>query len=137
MSPGGSAVRGQKLFVRPIEPDDRGAVRTLLSPAETAEIPAIGLIGRLVGQTVAVAALSLTEDAIRIDQLVVAPELRRKRIGRLMVDEVESLARKLNRSWVVASPQAPIAAFLARIGFATEDDQLRRRVGRPGVGEGS
>jgi N-acetylglutamate synthase-like GNAT family acetyltransferase len=130
-------VRGQKLFVRPIEAGDSGAVAELLCETDVPRVPSMGLIGKLAGKIVAVAALSLTADAVHIDDLVVAAELRRKWIGRLMVDEVESLAQKMERSWITAQAESPIRDFLVRVGFAAADSRLQRRVRGRSAGAGS
>src|ERR1700687_5633554 len=91
-------MRGQKLFVRPIESADRDAVsRFLQAQSDTSPVPACGLLGKLVGELVSVVAMQITADAIQIDDIVVARDLRRKRIGRVMLDEVEQIAAKMDR----------------------------------------
>jgi GNAT superfamily N-acetyltransferase len=116
------------LFVRPIEAGDGDAVRAFLGRhAASAGVPQCGLIGKLVGELVAVLSMDVTEREIRINDLVVAPELRRKRIGRVMLNELEQLAAKLERPWIVAD--APrMEEFLLRVGFEKDGEQMRRRV---------
>lgn len=110
-------MRGQKLFVRPIESGDREAIRTFLARnSTTTEPPLCGLIGKLVGELVAVMAVEFTPDAVRIDDLVVAKELRRKRIARVMLSEAAALAVKMDRQWLETS-RNDATEFLARVGF--------------------
>ena len=125
-------LRGQRLFVRPIESTDRDAVRTFLAThASGAGMPQTGLIGKLVGNLVAVLAMEVTPDAIRVDDLVVAGELRRKQIGRVMIMELADLAAKMERDWLVAE-RGDAAAFLRRVGFVEEGkgERMVRRVKR-------
>ena len=114
-------MKGQKLFVRPIEESDHDAIRAFLARnSTTAAIPRCGLLGKLVGELVAVLAMEITGDGVRIDDLVVAEELRRKRIGRVMIAEAESIARKMDREWLYAERSNE---FLIRVGF--EDGRKR------------
>ena len=120
-------MRGQKLFVRPIDAADAEAIRDFLAEhaPSHASVPSCGLLGKLLGDVVAVLSMEITDDAVRVDDLVVAKELRRKRIGRGMLAEAEALAAKMDRQWLVAREHE----FLRRLGFSGEGE-LRRRVGR-------
>jgi len=119
-------VRGQKLFIRPIDGSDHDAIRAFLRRhAPSTPVPATGLIGKLLGDIVAVLAMSLTDEALRIDALVVAEELRRKRIGRFMMEEAVSMASKLDKTWVECTGEH---AFLHRVGFVADGWVMRRRV---------
>lgn len=116
-------MRGQRLFIRPIESGDAGVVRVFFAANDkSGDPPSLGLIGKLVGDVVAVLAMELTADAVRIADLFVARELRRKRIGRYMVDELGRLARKMDRDRVVVRAGNEAAEFFRRIGF--EDGEL-------------
>jgi predicted GNAT family N-acyltransferase len=122
-------VRGQKLFVRPIENGDSDSIRSFLkSNGGRITQTDCGLVGKLVGDLVAVVAMELEGDALRIDDVVVATELRRKRIGRFMLDEVERLASKLERKRVVVSGRAPLREFFQRTGFREDGEWLVRDV---------
>lgn len=123
-------MRGQRLFVRPIETADRDAVRAFLATQGEAEsAPATGLIGKLVGNLVAVLSMEVTPEAIRVNDLVVAAELRRKRIGRVMLIELADLAAKMERDWLVVERDGG-REFLRRVGFVEEGERMVRRVGR-------
>lgn len=124
-------MRGQELFVRPIEPGDSETLcRFLAEHANSSTPPAFGLIGKLVGELVAVMGIDLsTPGRVRIESLVVAPEFRRKRVGRGMVRELELLAAKLEREWLVVEPAVQGHEFLRRTGFVEEGAAMVRRVG--------
>ena len=89
-------------------------------------VPRSGYIGKLVGELVAVLAVTPSEDGeLRVENLVVAEELRRKRIGRFMLDEA---ARQAGVTLVIERP-GEARAFFERVGFVQSDERLVRRVG--------
>ena len=121
-------MRGQRLFVRPIERGDDDAVRAFLGGPDP---PRTGLVGKLVGNLVAVLSMEVTADAIRVDDLVVARELRRKQIGRVMLNELADLAAKMEREWLIVEfdrERNDAREFLLRVGFVEEDGRMRRKV---------
>ena len=123
-------MKGQRLFVRPIDAGDTTAVDAFLSLHEASGAsPACGLVGKLVGELVAVLSMEVTETAIRLDDLIVAKELRRKRIGRVMMNELEALAAKMDRVRIEA-PRGRGDEFLQRVGFREEGTKWVRVVGR-------
>jgi GNAT superfamily N-acetyltransferase len=125
-------MRGQRLFVRPIEPGDAETVDKFLAMhSKRHGVPACGLIGKLVGELVAVMAIDLAEsNGVRVDDLIVAPELRRKRIGRVMMNELEALAAKMERDWLIAEGPESAREFLRHVGFIDEGARMVRRVAR-------
>ena len=123
-------MRGLRLFVRPIEPDDRTIVSDFLQTQNApAPFPACGLLGKLLGEVVAVVAIDITADALRIADIIVARDLRKKRIGRAMLREVEQLAVKMERDRVVIDDARDAQEFFRRVGFVSEGDRWIRRVG--------
>lgn len=126
-------MRGLRLFVRPIEPGDDPVLRDFLArnrgsaaaPCDPPHsgTPAWGLLGKLLGDVVAVVASSSDGDSLRIDEIVVARELRRKWIGRVMVRETAALAAKLDHRRVVVDQAHGADEFYRRVGFATEGDR--------------
>jgi GNAT superfamily N-acetyltransferase len=127
-------MRGQRLFVRPIDAGDADSVREFLARHHPgAASPSCGLLGKLVGELVAVLSMEVTESAVRLDHLIVAKDLRRKRIGRVMMNELEALAGKLDRTRIEASPSDQTSdqadEFLRRVGFVEEGGRFVRRVG--------
>jgi ribosomal protein S18 acetylase RimI-like enzyme len=123
-------LRGLRLYVRPIDSADTEAVSAFLSRHATAPAgtPAWGLLGKLLGDIVAVVALQITDDALRVEDIVVARELRRKRIGRAMLREVEQLAAKFERNRVVVDDAGDAQEFFRRVGFQNEGDRWFRVV---------
>jgi N-acetylglutamate synthase-like GNAT family acetyltransferase len=122
-------MKGQRLFIRPIEASDAPALTDFLAlHAPGFPVPACGLLAKLVGDIVAVIALDLDAgDSVRITGIVVAATLRKKRIGRSVVEEAAQLARKLDRATLVAGEDVP-AEFLRRVGFEESGSLLVRRV---------
>jgi ribosomal protein S18 acetylase RimI-like enzyme len=127
-------VRGLRLFVRPIEATDHSEVEAFFSgKAEVSEAkhrpaPACGLLGKLLGDIVAVVALEITDDALRVADVTVARELRRKWIGRVMMREVEQLAMKMDRRRIVVEHAGDAQEFFRRVGFQTEGERWVRVV---------
>jgi GNAT superfamily N-acetyltransferase len=120
-------VKGQKLFVRPIEAADADAVRAFAAQHGGSPGTRSGLLGKLVGELVSVLEMDVEADAVRVVDLVVAEELRRKRVGRVMLNELAALAKKLERNWLVADVKH--ADFLQRVGFIEDHGVMKRRVG--------
>jgi GNAT superfamily N-acetyltransferase len=124
-------MRGQRLFVRAIESGDAAPLREfMVVHASRNAVPACGLIGKLLGELVAVMAISYEPEAIRIDDLLVARELRRKRIGRVMIEELVHLAAKMERDWLIAEASGDAREFLRRVGFVERENQMVRKVVR-------
>ena len=125
-------MRGLRLFVRPIDDADREAIGTFfeLQQLGNAPVPAFGLLGKLLGEIVAVATIDLTADAIRVDDLIVARDLRKKRIGRVMMREIEQLAAKMDRSRVVVEDARDAHEFFRHVGFRHEGERWVRDVSR-------
>jgi ribosomal protein S18 acetylase RimI-like enzyme len=114
-------MRGLRLFVRPIDAADSQAVNTFLQRQECSiSTPAWGLLGKLLGDVVAVVSLDMTDDALRVEDIVVARDLRRKWIGRVMMREVEQLAKKMDRRRVVIDDARDAQEFFRRVGFESE-----------------
>lgn len=122
-------MRGLRLFVRPIDDADREAVCAFLdSQNGVSRAPASGLLGKLLGEIVAVVAIDLTGDALRVDDIVVARDLRKKRIGRVMMREVEQLAAKMDRTRVVVEDARGAGEFFRHVGFRNEGERWVRVV---------
>lgn len=123
-------MKGQKLFVRPMDDGDAAAVREFFdreSPASP--LPDAALVGKLVGDLVAVLAIGVTDEAVEIRDFVVARDVRKKRIGRFMIEELYALAAKMDRGRLVVQCDVP-DEFLRRVGFAEEGERMVRRVER-------
>ena len=129
--------KGQRLFVRPITETDGPAVAEFLNrEAPECAHPAGGLIGKLVGDLVAVAGTSTRGDEVILEMVVVAKALRRKRIGRVLIDALATSAAFPGQRWLVARKEESTVAFLRRVGFSDRGDSIARRIesGSDGVG---
>ncbi|MEO8380150.1 MAG: GNAT family N-acetyltransferase [Acidobacteriota bacterium] len=111
--------------MRPIETGDQEALAAFLGHTPP---PAWGLLGKLLGDVVAVVSLEITGDALRIDDIVVASRLRRKWIGRAMLREVEQLATKFDRRRIVVDDARDAQEFFRRVGFENEGERWVRNV---------
>jgi len=125
--------RGIRLFVRPIETADDDAVQAFFEAHERTDrpplpTPARGLLGKLLGDLVAVVSLEITEDAVRVEDVTVSRELRRKWIGRVMMREVEQLAANLERRRIVVENAGNAGEFFRRVGFQSEGERWVRVV---------
>jgi N-acetylglutamate synthase-like GNAT family acetyltransferase len=116
--------RGQRLFVRTVTPDDFSELRRLKAdfrPSENA------VLGRLVGETVCFAAYTLLgAGTLRIDDFFVAPALRQKRIGRVLLAELEQLAARLQCRELVISTTCQAPVFFGKMGYSEIDSVLRK-----------
>jgi GNAT superfamily N-acetyltransferase len=122
-------VRGQRLFIRPIENDDAEALDDFLETQGRARRrPRSGLLGKLVGDLAAVLIIEITDDAVRVEELVVAQELRRKRIGRFMLDELAKMAEKLDRARLTVEAPEETREFFRHVGFEGDGAVMVRRV---------
>lgn len=120
-------MRGLRLFIRPIDPADDDALNAFFQRQECSlSTPAWGLLGKLLGDVVAVVSLDISDDALRIAEIVVARDLRRKWIGRGMLREVEQLARKMDRNRVVVDDARDAQEFFRRVGFESEGERWVR-----------
>lgn len=122
-------MRGQRLFVRPIESGDREAIGAFLDAnGAPGDAPACGLLGKLVGDLVGVVSMEIADDGLYVENVVVAHEMRRKRIGRFLLDEAARLAEKIDRDRLVVTEARGAEEFLRRVGFAEENGVFVRRV---------
>lgn len=126
-------MRGLSLFVRPIDASDQTDVSAFLEGQpdrqdHLASTPAWGLLGKLLGDIVAVVALELTDDAVRVEGIVVTRELRKKWIGRVMMREVEQLAAKMDRRRIIVEDARDAQEFFRRVGFQSEGERWVRVV---------
>lgn len=123
-------MKGQKLFVRPMEAEDARDVADFLARESPASpVPSTALIGKLVGEVAAVLSVEFTAASVEIRDFVVAQPLRKKRIGRFMIEELYALAAKLDKQSLVMMCDGP-ADFMKRVGFAREGETMVRRVVR-------
>ena len=122
-------VRGQRLFIRPIETTDQAEIDRFLARLDRPSTASRkGLIGKLVGDLVAVLAVEESDADIHVRDLVVAPDLRRKRIGRFMIDELVLRSRSSGSRRIILDPNCAEAGFFERVGFLREKYHLVRTI---------
>lgn len=124
-------MKGQRLFIRAIDQADHDAIGPFLREHRGRnDIPACGLLGKLAGQLVAVLEMHITPEAIQITDIVVARELRRIRIGRGMLDEVDQIASRIERPRLVVETMTEGQEFFRHVGFEWEGARWIRNVRR-------
>ena len=112
-------MKGQRLFVRPATDSDHATVRKFLENhgVKTDELAHDQLIGFLVGTLAAVAGISFSPSGAEIEYLVVLPDLRKKRIGGVMMGELADFARQRGASRLVLRKRTPFDEAFRRLGF--------------------
>lgn len=118
-------MKGQRLFVREAATEEEARTTALrLNLSQPPPAAARAWIAFLVGEPVAVAGADVEHDLARIEFLEVAERVRRKRIGTVLVREIEaSLPSSIRLA--VRKDLLP-RAFLMRNGFVEEDTQFIR-----------
>ena len=122
-------MRGLRLLVRSIETADHDAVRQFLERQDCPiSVPTLGLLGKLLGDIVAIVALDPAGESLRIVAIIVDRRLRKVRIGRAMMRDVEALASRSNYDRVVVDEVRDAGAFFQRLGFEDKGHQWVRTV---------
>jgi GNAT superfamily N-acetyltransferase len=125
-------VKGQKLWIRKLSPADSPEIDAF---AASHDFPSpdpgssCGWLARIAGQLVAVAAVEpLTERVATLRLLHVAPDLRRKRVGTLLLQQIEQELGTDGLERLEATVGSPLASFLLRRGFEQHGDRLVRSI---------
>ena len=126
-------MKGQTLFVRPVTEEDWDSIDDFYREEGVDVQPSWRegdeIIGKLVGRIVSHASFRLDRSTLFLTTLYVAAELRRKRVGRATLGELESLAQKLGCATVIVPTPGEAVAFFLRTGFAFEGDTLKKTIG--------
>ena len=122
-------MKGQSLFIRPIETADLAAVSAFLHQhgGGSADVGS-GILAKLVGDLAAVLTFRISESNLVIHQLRVREDLRRKRIGTLMLDELERTAASEGLQSLSVRKGTGADAFLVKAGFVDEGDSMVKKV---------
>ena len=125
-----AGMKGQKLFVRRVESNDRDSIETLYRSAKIRQAPPVdrGFIGKLVGDTVAHVATHREEDSEIIVFVFVDPRMRRKRVGQVMFAEVEAALRNEGLRRIVIASNCVAEGFFTRIGFKMRGGRIEKDV---------
>lgn len=124
-------MKGQKLYIRPATDADAGAIARFFQREGTECPPSSGeqLIGKLIGEIVAHLAFDLSEpSSLMIHHIYVAAGLRRKRVGRAMIEEAAAVARTSGRTRLAVRKGSGPAAFFEKLGFEPGDLGLEKRL---------
>lgn len=130
-------MKGQKLFVRPRESADLPAVRAFFA-REVAEFPeslweAEGIVAKLVGEIAAHVAIRVTTgDELWIEHIYVARELRRKRVGRATMADLEKVASGLGCRRLVVRNDCSAKDFFRKLGFAEREGRFEKSLPEDG-----
>jgi len=125
-------MKGQRLFVRPLEAGDRDSIAALHAGAEApftgGASPREGLVGRLAGSTVACLLWSRDGDAFVISSLVVATDLRGIRIGSSLLVEAAKLAAAEGAASLRVPQDCKLARYFERSGFVSVEGSLSKTI---------
>lgn len=124
-------MKGQKLYIRPATDADAGAIARFYEGEGTERPPSSGeqLIGKLVGEIVAHLAFDLSEpSSLLIHHIYVATGMRRKRVGRAMIEEAAAVARRSGRTRLAVRKDAGPAAFFEKLGFQPAGHRLEKSI---------
>lgn len=126
-------MKGQKLLVRRATDSDEAGIGEFfheegLSRPATIEIE---FIGKIVGDIVAFAGVSRAgKHTLTLESLRVSFRMRRKRVGRGMMKEIERWAHDDGFRRIVLGIESEAQEFFERVGFERVNGALVRRVGR-------
>lgn len=112
-------MKGMLLFVRPVTPEDEPRLRSFWKSEARepfASAPG-GLIGFLLGDLVASLSFEPAGEQLLIRDFWVARNLRRKRIARTMLAELDEEARRLGSLRLVIRTSTEFVDAFHRLGF--------------------
>jgi len=125
-------MKGQKLLVRRATGADEAGIEEYfreegLSRPATIEIE---FIGKIVGDIVAFAGASPAgEHTLVLESLHVSVRMRRKRVGRGMMKEIERWAHDMGFRRIIFGIESEAQEFFERVGFEQAHGALVKRVG--------
>jgi GNAT superfamily N-acetyltransferase len=118
-------MKGIRLFIRPLTSDDSPRLLSFWSAeGRPGAPPRDGLIGFLLGDLVVSLAFEDEGEALRITDVWVARNLRRKRVARAMVEELDALARRRGATRLLVRPSEEFIDAFRRLGFADAGDGM-------------
>lgn len=125
-------MKGQRLFVRPLEPGDREALEALHAAAGEPPFEILGseegLVGRLAGTTVAWLAWRPEPAAMVITRIFVAADVRRLGIGRMLLAEAGAIAAAGGASELRVEQDCKLARYFERRGFVSAERSLIKTI---------
>lgn len=125
-------MKGQRLHIRPLEAGDAPILEDFYRGEEVSLSPGVlslpGFLAKLLGSVVAHASAVETEDNLHIEHFYVTRTLRRKRIGRGFLSELERRAAANGCKSVTTSDNSLIKKFFIDAGFVVDGETLRKTV---------
>lgn len=117
-------MKGLRLFVRRATSEDSAAIAAFREREGRTAPPAAPseLIGFLLGDLVASVSFDPQGETLAIRDFWVARNLRRKRIARAMLAELEAEARRHGSTRFAVRPSTEFAEAFRRLGFTPEPD---------------
>lgn len=125
-------MKGQRLFVRPLEPGDRETLEAL--HAAGGEPPRgdidgkAGLVGRLAGSTVAYLVWRPEPAAMVITQIFVAAGFRRLGIGRMLLAEAGAIAAAGGAAELRVEQDCKLTRYFEALGFVVGGGSLQKTI---------
>ena len=119
-------MKGQRLFVRETAAGDVESLRDFyrLASAQPPDLLTDGVIARVVGDLVAHLSWKVERNQATITYVYVAEALRRKRVGRALIENVVAIARGRGVARLVVDGSCPLREFFLRTGFAERGREL-------------
>ncbi|MGK2856945.1 MAG: GNAT family N-acetyltransferase [Thermoanaerobaculia bacterium] len=125
-------MKGQRLFVRPLEPGDREALEALHAaagePPSGDLVGADGLVGRLAGSTVAYLTWRREPAAMAITRLFVAAGFRRLGIGRMLLAEAGAIAAAGGAAELRVEQDCKLVRYFELRGFVSAQGTLSKTI---------
>ena len=117
-------MKGLRLFARRLSDADEPLLGAFWKQEKRSPPPSLpdGLIGFILGDLAVVAALDHSGEDMVIRDLWVAQNLRRRRVARAMLAEIEAEARALGVTRILAHPSNELVEVFRRLGFEPEAD---------------
>lgn len=119
------------MFIRPIQAEDGHEIANFLRQHGRGSAEGLsGILGKLVGDLVAVLLVETTGQTLAIRELIVRADLRHKRIGRQMLDELDRTASQKGLDTLESQSPEDARLFFQKMGFVEEGHRMVRRVRR-------
>ena len=124
-------MKGQRLHIRPLVAGDSAILEDFYQGEEVSLAGVLsppGFLAKLLGSVVAHASTVATQDNLHVEHFYVTRTLRRKRIGRGFLSELERRAAANGCKSVTTSGSSPIKKFFIDAGFVVDGETLRKTV---------
>jgi len=132
-------MKGQRLYIRELQAGDEEALERFYEDEnrerKRPSHNALGLLGKILGNVVAHADAVSDGESMRIEHFYVTQAMRKMRIGRVLLVELESHAARRGCISLVALECPAMNKFFLNAGFVADRGTLRKVVTVTGGGE--